>query len=113
MRSANPFRYSGPITDPDGQIRRDAAVRAVSRHVLRNEYVSVMAPPQTDKTTLLSTLHKTLKNSTYLDLGGRRFTDCSEVIAAIGCNASANIGSQFEAFRPRSAADKRVYLLDE
>ena len=82
-----PFRYTRFIDRPDEAIARPRELDRVMMHVSRGEYVSVLAPRQTGKTTFLHELRRRLPECIYVDLEGTQYSDVSEVVASLARSA--------------------------
>ena len=83
----NPFQYIGPITDPSRAIPRSDAVAKVISSLQNHEYVSVLSPRQTGKTTFLKEVSRELQElqerSIYIDFEGQRYADLGELASDI------------------------------
>ena len=81
--SSNPFRYIGAFADLGKAMPRRLEFQEVITHIQRNEVVSVLAPPQTGKTTFLYELRNRLRERArevvYLNFEERGYRNLSEV----------------------------------
>lgn len=114
----NPFRFSGPVTDADAVIPRGTALEAVNLYLSRNEYVSVLAPRQSGKTTFLASLGQLHNNYVYVDFAGFQCDRLRDVVHRLGSeagleNGAAGTGLLGECLDAVMRSRKVVFLLDE
>jgi hypothetical protein len=83
---SNPFEYTRPIIAPSKAIKRDDTIQQVITHVQRGEYISILEPRQTGKTTFLSqarsALEKALPDScvVYIDFESLHEADFKSLV---------------------------------
>jgi hypothetical protein len=91
---SNPFEYTRPIIDPSRAIVRSANIQQVIRHIQRREYVSILAPRQTGKTTFLQQVRSALKDAmpdnctVYIDFESPQVTDFASLIHYVALKVS-------------------------
>lgn len=117
----NPFEFTRPLADPQRAILRGESVRSVRGYLRANEYVSVLAPRQTGKTTFLYELRRAIGDAcVYVDFEGMDYADLGELTSDFARRIDASLGGAKEA---RGALTKflhglredraRVFLIDE
>lgn len=79
--SRNPFEIMRPITDVSIRVSRSDVVKQVKVHLSRGEFVSILAPRQTGKTTLLHELAQSVGNCVYLDFVSKSYRSLEEVFS--------------------------------
>ena len=112
----SPFCYTRFIDKPEEAIGRPAELDKVRLHLARGEYVSILAPRQTGKTTFLHDVRRRIPNSIYVDLEAKEYSDVSDVVASLARSAgdkrSAKTRSLAE-FLEGLGEPRRVFLVDE
>ena len=117
MSPNSPFEYTRFIDRPEEAIERPAELDRVCVYLARGEYVSILAPRQTGKTTFLHELRKRIPDCIYVDLEGRDYKDVSEVVASMARSAGderlAEPGSLAGFLARLRQPPGRVFLIDE
>lgn len=115
----NPFRFSGPVSERAALILRSAVFETVRNHIARSEYVSLLAPRQSGKTTFLTELSRLGNNDhVYVDFAGFQCDRLREVVNHLGQRAgvaesATAAGSLAECLDALMQSRKVVFLLDE
>lgn len=63
----NPFHHLGPVSIEKAAVEQSAAHKQVFNYLRREEYVALLAPRQSGKTTFLARLQSTLQEEKWLD----------------------------------------------
>ncbi len=121
----NPFVYTRPI-DAEKGIWRERYVEQVRNHILREEYVSVLAPRQTGKTTLLKQLlHKRREPFVYIDFERSLYSNFTEMARDFldkileydpGLNVNVEVVNQKNFIKALNAIGESrqfIFLIDE
>lgn len=102
----NPFEYTRLITDPRRAILRDELVAKVATHLQRNEYVSVLAPRQTGKTTFLHEIRRQIGDGCfYVDFEGTKYAD----LADLSHDLAGRIGVPYDVFQDTGQRQSGVF----
>ena len=122
--SPNPFQYISPLADLDMAIPRHLELQDAITYIRRNEYVSVLAPRQTGKTTFLRMLERVEPLCIYLDLERKEYTDLTQVTRDFAAGAGPMQGGEYivaeddkgalwHFLRDARTPKGRVFLIDE
>lgn len=74
------FTYTRPVVDPRDAIAREKALGRLLDYLRRREYVAVLAPRQSGKTTFLYQVKASLRHSVYIDLESAAFGTLNELL---------------------------------
>lgn len=119
----NPFEFTRPIADPQRLMTRAETVRSIHALLRNNQYVSVLAPRQTGKTTFLHELRRAVGDACiYVDFEGTGYADLNELtndfaqrIGVPGGKGAGRggAGTLMRFLRGLQGARRRVFLIDE
>jgi energy-coupling factor transporter ATP-binding protein EcfA2 len=111
-----PFEFTRPITDPKAAVKRHSVLTDVRTALRRNEYVSILAPRQSGKTTLLTHLSR-IEDACYVDFEASKYSTIQEVVRELaektGVESASDVSSPLAFFRRVGEARRFVFLLDE